>query len=136
MDDSAWAITSDGILDGIRRQRAEIDGVMLALHGATATELLDDAEGWLLRSVRDLVGPDMPIAACFDLHAHGTAEMAAAADILVSFKTCPHIDYYEAGETAMRLLVRASRSDIRPVTVMRKLRLMTAARATTQTTDR
>ncbi len=127
--DAAWAITHDAILAGVRANPGALDGIVLVLHGATATESIDDTEGHLLQAVRDLVGPGVPIAACFDLHANGTPAWAAAADILVGYNTCPHIDYYETGEQTMRLLVAAIRGRIRPVTILRKLRLMTPAQS-------
>lgn len=129
VDDAAWAITHDAILAGIRANLGRLDGVLLVLHGATATESIDDSEGHLLRAVRDLVGPDLPVAACFDLHANGTAARAEAADILVGYNTCPHTDYYETGERTMRLLAAAIRGEIRPVTALRKLRLMSPAQS-------
>jgi microcystin degradation protein MlrC len=129
IDDAAWGITRDAILDGVRANIDTLDGVLLVIHGATATDSLDDSEGHLLQAVRDLVGPDLPIAACFDMHAHGTPAMAAAADILTGFDTCPHTDYYETGAQAMRLLASAIHGETKPVTVLRKLRLMTTAQS-------
>jgi microcystin degradation protein MlrC len=125
--DASWERMRDDILDGLRLDPHGIDGVLLVIHGATASESVDDTEGLILQLVRDAVGPDIPVAACFDLHAHGTPAMSEAADILVGFNTCPHIDYYETGEAAMRLLVRAIRGETRPITVQRKLRMMTPA---------
>ena len=39
-----------------------------------------------------------------DLHANVTAAMVDNADVIVGFKTYPHIDMYETGEHAARLL--------------------------------
>ena len=68
---------------------------MLPLHGATVTTEEDDPEGDLLATLREIVGPDVPIVATFDTHVHGTARMARAADALIGFKTQPHVDHYE-----------------------------------------
>ncbi|WP_164125538.1 M81 family metallopeptidase, partial [Stenotrophomonas maltophilia] len=46
------------------------DAVFLELHGAMTTETIEDAEGELLRRVRRLVGPDVPVLASLDLHAN------------------------------------------------------------------
>ena len=51
------------------------DGVLLALHGAMVSELEDDADGWLLQSVRETVGADVPIVATLDLHANISQRM-------------------------------------------------------------
>jgi microcystin degradation protein MlrC len=82
-----------------------LDGVYLDLHGAMVAEHFPDAEGELLRRVRALVGPDIPIAASLDPHANMTALMAEKADILVPFRTYPHIDMKAAGARAMELLI-------------------------------
>lgn len=127
VDDAVYAMVRDGILEGIRAAGPDLAGVMLPIHGANATQSLDDVEGQLLAEVRAAVGPDVPIAAAFDLHGHGTEVMAASADVLVAFRTCPHTDYYDTGARTMRLLARTIRGEIRPVTAFRKLRLMTTA---------
>ncbi|WP_443798194.1 M81 family metallopeptidase, partial [Burkholderia vietnamiensis] len=46
-----------------------------------------------------------PIAVALDLHANVTQKMVDHADVIVSFKTYPHVDMYETGEHAARLLL-------------------------------
>jgi microcystin degradation protein MlrC len=86
-----------------------LDGVFLELHGAMVAEGFDDAEGELLRRVRAVVGPDMPVAASLDPHANMTAAMVAQADVLVPYRTYPHVDMKPAGARAVRLLVERIR---------------------------
>jgi microcystin degradation protein MlrC len=117
----------DLILDAAREHRAAIRGVMLPLHGATVTTEEDDPEGDLLTRLREILGPDVPIVATFDTHAHGTARMARAADALIGFKTQPHVDHYETATLAMGILLGAMRGELRPVTTHRKLRMLTSA---------
>jgi microcystin degradation protein MlrC len=81
-----------------------LDGVYLDLHGAMVAEGFPDAEGEVLRRVRAAVGPDVPIAASLDPHANMTARMVALADVLVPYRTYPHVDMRETGARAMRLL--------------------------------
>ena len=50
------------ILDGLRAA-LPLDGVYLAMHGAMFVEGMFDAEGDFIAAVRDVVGPDVPIAA-------------------------------------------------------------------------
>ena len=78
-------------------------------------------------AARDRRARTMPIAATFDTHVHGTARMARFADALVGFKTHPHVDHYDAARLAMSILVRAVRGEVRPITVHRKLRMLTSA---------
>jgi microcystin degradation protein MlrC len=85
-------------------QAGRLDGVLLDLHGAMVCEHLDDGEGELLARVRELVGPNVPIAACLDLHGNVTARMVEQADVLVGFRTYPHVDMAETGRRTARAL--------------------------------
>ena len=49
-----------------------VDGVLLSLHGAMASEDIDDAAGHLLSAVRHLVGNDIPVVTSLDHHANIT----------------------------------------------------------------
>ena len=84
---------------------APLDGVYLDLHGAMVAENFPDAEGELLRRARAVVGPDVPIAISLDPHANVTALMAERADVIVPFRTYPHVDMKAAGARAMELLL-------------------------------
>lgn len=82
-----------------------LDGLYLDLHGAMVCEHVEDGEGELLRRVRDVVGPDLPIAVSLDLHANLTEAMVRHADVLDIYRTYPHIDMGETGaRTAGHLL--------------------------------
>jgi microcystin degradation protein MlrC len=125
--DEAYAYLRDGILDRARNEVGWLDGVYLSLHGASATESEDDPEGALLSAVREIVGPDVPIVASFDLHCHMTDRMVDAADALIAYRTIPHLDFFETGQRAMQLLVDAMAGRTRPVVRQRKLRMMASA---------
>jgi len=79
------------------------DGILLDLHGAMVAEHRDDGEGELLRRIR-AVAPATPLAVALDLHGNITQAMVDAADVIVGFKTYPHIDMFETGAHAARLL--------------------------------
>ena len=97
------AALSDALEEG------PLDGVFLELHGAMVAEGHDDAEGEILRRVRAVVGPGVPITASLDPHANMTAEMAALADALVPYRTYPHVDMRPAGAQAARLMLERIR---------------------------
>jgi microcystin degradation protein MlrC len=84
---------------------AKLDGVYLDLHGAALCDSFPDAEGELLRRVRAIVGPDVPITISLDPHANLTRQMVDLADAAVPFRTYPHVDMKVAGAQAMRLLL-------------------------------
>jgi microcystin degradation protein MlrC len=90
-----------------------VDGVYLDLHGAMVTEAHDDGEGEILRRVRAVVGPRVPIAASLDLHANVTQAMVEGADALVAYRSYPHVDMAETGARAARLLDRMLRTGSR-----------------------
>ncbi|MEQ8356935.1 MAG: M81 family metallopeptidase [Kiloniellaceae bacterium] len=75
----------------------DLDGLYLDLHGAMVAEHVDDGEGELLRRVRDLLGPDLPLVVSLDLHANVTPEMVALADCLEIYRTYPHVDMAATG---------------------------------------
>lgn len=83
-----------------------LDGVYLDLHGAMVAEGHPDAEGELLRRVRAVIGPQMPLTASLDPHCNLTAAMVGHADALAPFRTYPHVDMKEAGARAVALLLR------------------------------
>lgn len=95
----AYNIITDEIVSGIAAA-LPLDGVFIDLHGAMVAEHVDDGEGALLRRVRAAVGPDVMIAAALDLHGNITQEMVDAADVLVGFRTYPHVDMAETGRRA------------------------------------
>ena len=99
----AFERISTMILDGIRGA-GKLDGIYLELHGAMVTQDHEDGEGELLRRVRELTGPDLPIAVSFDLHANVTPEIVAHASSLNIFRTYPHIDLADTGARAFTSL--------------------------------
>ncbi len=80
-----------------------VDAVYLDLHGAMVAEHFDDADGELLRRVRALVGPHMPLLASLDLHANVSRTMLEQASVLLAYRAYPHVDMSETGVRAARL---------------------------------
>ena len=91
-----------------------IDGVLLALHGSAAAENAGDLEGDLLEAVRAVVGPDVPIVATLDLHAHVTEQMVLNADALLAWETYPHRDALETGQRGATALLDILAGSLRP----------------------
>ncbi len=104
-----------------------VDGVLLSLHGAMASEGIDDAAGHLLSAVRHLVGDDIPVVASLDHHANITRAMIESADGLVGYRECPHTDTLETGMRAANLVFPMLRQETRPVMALRKIPMVTPA---------
>lgn len=74
-----------------------LDALFLDLHGAMVTEAHEDGEGELLRRLRALLGPALPIICALDFHANISSAMVAATQLLVVYRTYPHVDMAETG---------------------------------------
>src|ERR671917_291690 len=105
------------------------DGIVLTLHGAMVAEGFPDAEAEIARRVRDLVGPDVPIAVTLDLHANIGQAMVDRVDIITTYDTYPHVDAAERARQAVDLLARVIRGEIRPTMALAKPPLMPVPQA-------
>ncbi|MBI5761428.1 MAG: M81 family metallopeptidase [Planctomycetales bacterium] len=104
-------------LDSLRTA-GPVDAAYFALHGAMAAEQEDDPEGFLLAEARKILGPDIPIVASFDLHGVLTDRMLEHTNAIVLYHTYPHVDFFETGQHASRLLLRLLAREIKPVTAI------------------
>ena len=100
-----------------------VDGVLLMLHGAMVAEGYDDCEGDLLRRVRELVGPGVPVGAELDLHCHLTDEMLEQATVLVGYKEYPHIDMMKRMLELFSILADTAEGVVKPVMSTFKCRM-------------
>lgn len=83
-----------------------VDAVFLDLHGAMVSDDFPDAEGEVIRRVRAILGHSVPIAVTLDPHANMTRAMCEGADVVVPYRTYPHVDMRAVGRRALRLLVQ------------------------------
>ena len=111
------------LADGIVAAAAGCDAILLDLHGAMVAETTDDGEGDLLARVR-ACAPGVPLGVALDLHGNITQKMVDNADVMVGFKTYPHIDMYETGAHAARLVLQMLQQGQRFAVRWRPLPLM------------
>jgi microcystin degradation protein MlrC len=97
-----------------------VDGVFLALHGAMIVEDEPDAESEIVRRVRVLLKPGTPITVSLDLHGHITAAMIQPDVAYIGYREFPHIDMYETGHRAARLLIDWIGGKVKPVMALSK----------------
>jgi len=95
-------------------QQQPLDAIALNLHGAGVADSYPDADGEILRAVREKFGPDMPIGCVLDLHANVTREMMEYADLLTGVKGYPHVDEFEAGADMLACLADMAEHHWRP----------------------
>jgi len=104
-----------------------VDGVLLPLHGSAAAENALDLGGDLIGTVRQVVGPTVPIVVTLDLHAHVTPGMVRFADALIAWETYPHRDAFTTGVRGARLLLDILAGRCRPTMAMAKVPVLTGA---------
>lgn len=102
-------------LDGLKAA-GPVDGAYFTLHGAMAAENELDPEGYLLQEARRILGAKIPIVVSCDLHGILTDRMVQHSDVIVPYHTYPHVDFFETGQRAARLLLKLLAGEIRPVT--------------------
>ena len=122
----AFESISQTILASLKRE-GQFDGILLALHGAMVCAHVDDGEGELLRLIREEVGYSIPIAVTLDLHANVTDQMAELSDIIVIYRTYPHIDQYEIAIEAADLMKKVFDDGIKPKCFVRRGKMIDGA---------
>lgn len=99
---------------------SELDGILLALHGAMVTERLQDTETYIVRDIRGAVGPDKPIMVALDLHGNLDQALLKEATAVFGYQSSPHVDADETGRRAARAMIATLRGEIKPTTAIRK----------------
>ncbi len=111
----AWEQIANEFLNSIR-EAPPVDGVYFSMHGAMASEEELDPEGYLLAETRKILGENIPIVVSLDLHGILTDQMLEHSDAIVAYHTYPHVDFFETGQRAAKLLLRIISGEVRPVT--------------------
>lgn len=100
------------ILDEVRK--GGYDAILLDLHGAMVAEGVEDAEGRLLKRLRE-IDPRTPVGVTLDMHANVYDDIIANANVVTGFHTYPHVDIRESGVRAADVIVRMLKGEIKPV---------------------
>lgn len=106
----------DEIVEGIAAHRW--DAVYLSLHGALigTEDLCPDHT--LLARIRAVIGPDVPIAVSFDMHACLNPAIAPLLDVMTIYRTYPHVDMFETAARALALLRQRVEGTMRPAVTL------------------
>ncbi|MFC7049472.1 M81 family metallopeptidase [Emcibacter nanhaiensis] len=104
----------DEMVDGLRKAMP-VDMVLLFLHGAQMAEGYEDCEGDILKALREVAGPDIPIGVELDLHCNITPAMTENAAILMACKEYPHTDFDARAAELVALTEAAAKKTISPV---------------------
>lgn len=115
--------TKSEIVQAIKNT-ANIDGILLDLHGAMVSENEPDGEGALLKTIREAAGAKMPIISTLDLHANVTDIMIENATAFFPYEKYPHTDCFERGYEAGKCITRIIRGEISPVMRLRQIPIL------------
>ena len=77
-----------------------LDAVYVANHGAMIATDRDDPDGEVIQAARDIAGPKARVVVTLDLHGNISERMVEQSDLIVGYRTNPHVDYIERGEEA------------------------------------
>lgn len=111
--DRAFEMLAESILSGLG-EMSQLDGVLLALHGAMVVESFPSGDAELARRVRQAVGDSVPVIVTHDFHANIAPEITDYSDALITYKENPHIDTFERGLQAAEIMARFVRGEVRP----------------------
>lgn len=86
------------------RAALPLDAVYVSSHGGSSATADDDNDGTLLALARRIVGPGVPVVVTHDLHCNVSERLVEAADVLIAYRTNPHVDQRERAAEAASLL--------------------------------
>ena len=114
IEETAFESLSNMMLEQLTTA-GQLDGLLVAPHGATVAESYPDADGEWLARIRAAVGPKMPIIGTLDPHGNLSTKMVAATNALFAYRTNPHIDQEQRGLEAADVMARTLAGRVSPV---------------------
>lgn len=107
-----------------REHLDEIDGVYLMLHGASEVEGLGSGDHHILASLRQVLGPYIPIAVACDPHGNLCKEYVEATTLIRSYRESPHTDSRDTVRKVAGMLCELLKNRRNIHSVYRKLPLI------------
>ena len=123
IEKSVYQTLKDLAVKGLSEAGA-LSGIYVSLHGAMGVAGLRDPESDFLRAIRQLFGPDFPVAVSFDLHANVTQANVELASFIVGYHTNPHRDFRRTGYKAGEVLIKTVRKEVQPTMAWCKMPLI------------
>ncbi len=112
------------ILDAVKENIHDLDGIYLHLHGASYVEEYGSGEHHLVHAIREITGPYLPIAVSCDPHGNLTEQYVTDTTFIRSYREAPHTDIAETVQRTVRTLIDLIEHPVRIRPVYRKLPLI------------
>jgi microcystin degradation protein MlrC len=109
----AFEALSAQLIEGLRAI-PQMDGILLALHGAMFTEQFPQADEEIVRRVRTAFGRELPLVLTNDFHGNISPEIVELTDVLITYQQCPHLDMRQRGVHAAKLMGKILSGEARP----------------------
>lgn len=120
LEDRDFQAMANRLFDALRAA-GPVDGVILVMHGALQSTMVDDCEGFLAEGIRRIVGDDLPVCASLDFHAMFTRKMLDNLTSISGYQTYPHIDHYETGYRAADQMVRILKTGLQTAKIYHEI---------------
>jgi microcystin degradation protein MlrC len=87
------------------KENGPYDGLWFDIHGAMSVVGLEDAEGDLIKRIRDEIGTDVLISTSMDLHGNVSKRLAEHSDLITCYRMAPHEDAIESKKRSIDLML-------------------------------
>ena len=121
---NAFEYIESCLVDALKEHLNEIDGIYIVLHGASYIEEIGSGDFRLMKDIRDLVGPYMPVMVPCDPHGNLTKEYAESTTLIRSYRESPHTDQLETKKLVFHMLCEQIRNRQNIHSIYRKLPLI------------
>lgn len=87
------------------KENGPYDGLFFDIHGAMSVVGLEDAEGDLIKRIREVIGSDVLVSTSMDLHGNVSKRLAEHSDLITCYRMAPHEDALESKERSITNLL-------------------------------
>lgn len=83
------------------KENGPYDGLFFDIHGAMSVVGLEDAEGDLIKRIREVIGTEVLVSTSMDLHGNVSERLAEHSDLITCYRMAPHEDALESKERSI-----------------------------------
>ena len=105
IDYSSFKYIEETFIQAVRDNLEKIDGIYLHLHGASYVDEIGSGDHHILKEIRKIVGPYLPVAISCDPHGNLTKEYVENCSIIRSYRESPHVDAAFTRKKVLKMLI-------------------------------